>query len=159
MTFPRHIAFKHAARPRFSEKNPDFIPWTRDARTRAITVVFLRAFVSEPPQYIIILHICSSPREAWGLLVEWYAPQTAGAKSDHSRRHPILKIASGSNPLDEMGRMEDLATEMRTAGLALDNHMLYTVFIDALPAGFEAEAGNLASRDSIDCGIIKAVRE
>ena len=38
---------------------------------------------------------------------------------------------------------------MRTAGLTLDDHMLYTIFIDALPAEYEVEVRNLASRDSI----------
>ena len=49
---------------------------------------------------------------------------------------------------------------MRTAGLTLDDHLLYNIFIDALPAEYEVEARNLASRDSIDRDdIIKAVRE
>ena len=38
---------------------------------------------------------------------------------------------------------------MRTAGLTLDDHMLYTIFIDTLPAEYEVEVRNLASRDSI----------
>ena len=59
-----------------------------------------------------------------------------------------------------MGRIEDLAAEMHTAGMTLDDHMLYTIFIDALPAEYEVEAKNLASRDSIGRDdIIKAVRE
>ena len=49
---------------------------------------------------------------------------------------------------------------MRTGGLALDNHMLYTIFIDAPPAEYEVEAWNLASCDTIGREeIIKAVRE
>ena len=49
---------------------------------------------------------------------------------------------------------------MRTAGLTLDDHMLYTIFIDALPAEYEVEVGNLASRDSIGRDdVIKAVGE
>ena len=56
--------------------------------------------------------------------------------------------------------IEDLAAEMRTTGLAFDNHMLYTIFIDALPADYEVEARNLASRGSTGREeIIKAVRE
>ena len=107
-----------------------------------------------------ILHRCTSPREAWDALLAWYGPQTTGAKSDLSRRLNSFKIAPGSNPLEEMGRIEDLAAEMRTAGLTLDDHMLYTIFIDALPAEYEVEARNLASRDSIGRDdIIKAVRE
>ena len=59
-----------------------------------------------------------------------------------------------------MARIEDHAAEMRTAGMTLDDHMLYTIFIDALPAEYEVEARNLASRDSIGCDdIIKVVRE
>ena len=68
-------------------------------------------------------------------------------------------IAPGSNPIKEMGRIEDLAAEMRTAGLSLDNHMLYNIFIDALLAEYEVEARKLASRDSIGREIIKAVQE
>ena len=83
-----------------------------------------------------------------------------GAKSELSRRLNSFNIAPGSNPLEEMGRIEDLAAEMRTAGMTLDDHMLYTIFIHALPAGYEVEARNLASRDSIGRDdIIKAVRE
>ena len=44
--------------------------------------------------------------------------------------------------------------------MTLDDHMLYTIFIDALPAEYEVEARNLASRDSIGRDdIIKAIRE
>ena len=50
--------------------------------------------------------------------------------------------------------------DRRTAGLTLDDHMLYTIFIDALPAEYEVEVGNLASRDSIGRDdVIKAVGE
>ena len=83
-----------------------------------------------------------------------------GAKSDLSRRLNSFKIAPGSNPLQEMGRIEELAADMRTAGLTLDDHLLYNIFIDALPAEYEVEARNLAPRDSIGRDdIIKAVRE
>ena len=59
-----------------------------------------------------------------------------------------------------MGRIEGLVAEMRTAGLTLDDHMLYTIFIDALPAEYEVEARNLAFRDSIGRDdTIKTVRE
>ena len=113
-----------------------------------------------------ILHRCISPREAWDALLAWYDPQTAGAKSDLSRRLNRFKVAPRSNPLEEMGRIEDLAAEMTTAGLVLENHMiyndhiLYTIFIHALPAKYEVEARILASRESIGRQeIIKAVRE
>ena len=59
-----------------------------------------------------------------------------------------------------MGGIEDFATEMRTAGITLDDHMLYTIFIDALPTEYEVEARNLASRDSIGRhDIMKVIRE
>ena len=49
---------------------------------------------------------------------------------------------------------------MRTTGMTLDDHMLYTILIDALPAEYEVEVRNLASRDSVDRDdIIKAVRK
>ena len=49
---------------------------------------------------------------------------------------------------------------MRTAGLTLDDHMLYTIFFGAFPAEYEVEARNVVSRDSIGRDdIIKAVRE
>ena len=108
----------------------------------------------------IIPHGCTSPREALEALLAWHGPQTMGAKSDLSRRLNSLKIAPGSNPLEEMGRIEDLAAEMHTAGMTLDDRMLYTIFIDPLPADYEVEARNLASRDSIGRDdIIKTVRE
>ena len=37
----------------------------------------------------------------------------------------------------------DLAAELRTAELTLDDHMLYTIFIDALRAKYEVEARSL----------------
>ena len=44
--------------------------------------------------------------------------------------------------------------------MTLDDHMMYTIFIDALPAEYEVEARNLASRDSIGRDdIIDALRE
>ena len=59
-----------------------------------------------------------------------------------------------------MGRVEDLAAEIHTEGLTLDDRMLYTIFIDALHAEYEVEARHLASRDRIGRDdIIKAVRE
>ena len=94
-----------------------------------------------------ILHRCTSPREAWDALLAWYDPQATEAKSDLSRRLNSFKIPLGSSALEAMGRIEDLATETRTAGLTLDDRMLYTIFVDALPAEYEVEARNLASRD------------
>ena len=62
-----------------------------------------------------------------------------------------------------MGRIKDVAAEIRTVGLSLDDHIrkyYYTIFIDTVPAEYEVEARNLASRDSVGCGeIIKDVRE
>ena len=59
-----------------------------------------------------------------------------------------------------MGRVDDLAAEMRTAGLTLDDHMLYTTFVDALSAEYEVEARSLGSRNSVGRdGMINAVRE
>ena len=46
-------------------------------------------------------------------------PSTTGAEFDLFRRLNSFKIAPGSIPLEEMGRIEDLAAEMRTAGMAL----------------------------------------
>ncbi|CAN0374674.1 unnamed protein product, partial [Laminaria digitata] len=58
-----------------------------------------------------ILHRCTSPREAWDALLAWYGPQTTAAKSDLSRRLNNFRIATGSNPQAEMGKIEDLAAE------------------------------------------------
>ena len=55
------------------------------------------------------LHRCTSPREACDALLAWYGPHTIGAKSDVSRRLHSFKIAPGSNPLEEMGRIEHIA--------------------------------------------------
>ncbi|CAN0161081.1 unnamed protein product, partial [Laminaria digitata] len=96
-----------------------------------------------------ILHRCTSPREAWNALLAWYGPQTTGAKSDLSRRLNSFKIATSSNPQAEMGRIEDLAAEMRTAGMIIDDNMLYTIFLDALPSEYDIEVRNLTSRDSV----------
>ena len=63
----------------------------------------------------IILDRCTSPREGWDAVLAWYGPQTTGAESDPSRGLNSFKIEPGSNPLEEMGRIEDLDTEMRTA--------------------------------------------
>ena len=81
-----------------------------------------------------ILDGCSSPREAWDALLAWYGPQTTGAESDLSRRFNSFIISPGSNLLEEKGRIEDVDTEMRTTGLTFDDHVLYTIVIDALPA-------------------------
>ena len=57
-----------------------------------------------------------------------------------------------------MDSVDDLATEMRSAGMSFDDHMLYIIFIDAMPLEYEVETRNLASRDSIDRDdIVKAV--
>ena len=57
-----------------------------------------------------------------------------------------------------MGRIGDRTAEMRPAGLTFDDHMLYTIV--ALHAEYEAEARNLASRDSIGRDdIINVVQE
>ena len=64
-----------------------------------------------------------------------------------------------SNPLEEMGRIEHLAAEKYTAGMAFDNDMLYAISNDALPAEYEVEARNLAPRDSIGREIIRVVRD
>ena len=88
------------------------------------------------------------------------ALKTTGRQSDLSRSLNSFMIAPGSNPLDKMSRIQDLGAEMCTAGLTLTDRMLYTIFINALPAEYEVEARNLESRDSIGRDdIIKAVRE
>ena len=46
-----------------------------------------------------ILHMCTSPREAWDPLLAWYDPQTTGTKSDFPRRLDSFTIAPGSNSL------------------------------------------------------------
>ena len=75
-----------------------------------------------------MLHRCTSPRQAWDALFEWvYGPQTTGAPTS-LRRFNSFNIAPASNPLEEMGRIEDLATEVRIAGLSVDVHMLYCIF-------------------------------
>ena len=74
-----------------------------------------------------ILHTCTSPRKAWDALLAWYGPQTTGTKSDLYRRLNSFKIAPASKPLEDMDRMEDLAAEMPTAGMTLDDHMQYTI--------------------------------
>ncbi|CAN0535643.1 unnamed protein product, partial [Laminaria digitata] len=89
------------------------------------------------------LHRCTSPREAWDALLAWYGPQTTGAKSDLSRRLNSFRTATGSKPQAEMGRIEDFAAEMRTAGMILDDNMLYTIFLDALPSEYDIEVRNL----------------
>ena len=82
------------------------------------------------------------------------------AKSDLSLSLNSFKIAPESNPLEEMGSIEDLAAEMCTVSLALDSHRMYIIVIDAPPAEYEVEAWNLASCDTIGREeIIKAVRE
>ena len=59
-----------------------------------------------------------------------------------------------------MGKIEDIATEMRTAGMTLDDHMMHPTFIDAPLDEYEVGARNHAYRDSIGRdGIIKAVGE
>ena len=52
------------------------------------------------------------------------------------RRLRSLEVAPGSNLPEEMGGIEDLAAEIRTAGLSVDDRMLYIIFVDALPAEF-----------------------
>ena len=54
----------------------------------------------------------------------------------------------GSNPLEDTGSIKNHASEMHTAGLTLGNHMLCTAFNSALLAEHEAEARNLAIRES-----------
>ena len=72
----------------------------------------------------------------------------------------IVKVAPGSNPLEEMDRVEYLGAEMRTAELVRDDHMLHIISIDTLPAKYEVGASKLAARDStVRDDTIKAVRE
>ena len=96
------------------------------------------------------------PRKAWGALNASYDPHTYGANSDRCLNN--VRITHGSNPLQEMGGIEDRAADTLSAGTTLDDHMLYTIFIDALPPEYEVEARNLVPRDSRD-DIIKAVRD
>ena len=85
-------------------------------------------------------------------------PKTAGATSDLSRSLDSFRIAQGNNPPQVLDKIEDLATKMRSAGMSFDDHMLYSIFIDALLLEYEVEPRNLASRDSIDHDdIVKAV--
>ena len=55
----------------------------------------------------------------------------------------------GTKPLEEVGSIVDLTAEMRSAGLASNDHMLHTISINALPAVYEVEGRHLALRDII----------
>lgn len=70
-------------------------------------------------------------------------------------------IAPGSSLLPEIGGTDDVAAEIRTAGLTLNDHNMYTVFSGgALPATYGVEARNLAYRDNSGREeIIKTIRE
>ena len=69
-------------------------------------------------------------------------------------------MVPGRNRLEEIGWIEDHVAEMRSTGNTLDDRILYTLFIDALPAEYEVEATHFESRDSIGRdGINKAVQE
>ena len=46
-----------------------------------------------------------------------------------------------------MGAIEDVAAETCAVGIALDDRILCTIFIDAQPTEYEAKANNLVSRD------------
>ena len=72
-----------------------------------------------------ILHRCTSPREARDALLAWCAPQTTGGKPDLSRRLDSFKIAPGSSYLEEMGRIDNLAAEKRTAGMNLEDYSFH----------------------------------
>ena len=87
--------------------------------------------------------------KAWDYFHTWYDSQTAGATSDLSRSLKSFRIAQRNNPLHDVDRVEDLATEMSSAGMSFHDHMRYTIFIDALSLEHEMEPRNLASRDSI----------
>ena len=118
----------------------------------AIAWNFLLTVLKRKSDKKSILHRCTSPTEAWDALLAWYGSQTTRAKSDPSRRLNSFKIAPGSRRF--------CLRNAHPARMTLDDHMLYTIFIDALPAQHEVEARNLASRDSIGRDdIIKAVPE
>lgn len=72
-----------------------------------------------------------------------------GAKSGRSYRLTGVVIAPVNSLLPEIGGTEDVAADIRTAGLTLDYHNMYTTFIvDALPATYGVEARNMAYRDN-----------
>lgn len=91
--------------------------------------------------------------------LSWYDPQIAGAKTDLYRGLNSFKVMPESNPLQEMGRTGDLAANMRTAGLALDD-IMYTIVSDALHAEYKVEARTPASHDDIGREeVLKGIRE
>ena len=66
----------------------------------------------------------------------------------------LIKIAPGSNP-----RIENLAAGMRTAGITVDDHMLYTIFVDALPAEYVVEARNFVHLVTVSAAMTSRLYE
>ena len=60
----------------------------------------------------VLLHRCTSPREAYDPLLAWYGPRPLVAKSDLSLSLNSFQIAPKSNLIEEMGIIEDIAAEM-----------------------------------------------
>ena len=84
-----------------------------------------------------ILHRFKTPKEAWTTLAKWCGPQTQGVRTEYYRKMHSFQIATGQKPLTALRNLEGVAAEMRVIGLAVDDQILYTCFLDTLPGEYE----------------------
>ena len=96
-----------------------------------------------------ILHGCKTPKEAWTNLAKWCGPQTQGTRTEYYRKIHSFRIAAGQNPSIVLGELEGVVAEMGTMGLAVDDGLLYTCFLDALHTKYEAEVPQLSGKTDL----------
>ncbi|CAN0456312.1 unnamed protein product, partial [Laminaria digitata] len=94
--------------------------------------MFLATALKSPSDKAIF-HRCKSPREAWEKVKKWHEPGTVGAQAGYFKRLSNYKVESGADPVVALYALEDMANEMRDIGLTVEDPMLYTCCINALP--------------------------
>ena len=82
-----------------------------------------------------------SPSEFWCETKEWYQASTIG-QQNKLRKKLNFQIARGSDPVESVLEIEDIAAELSLSGVAVDQQHIYSLFVSALHAEYNLRFGN-----------------
>ena len=69
-----------------------------------------------------------SPSELWYETKKWYQASTIGQQNKLRKKLNNFQIARGSDPVEALLEIEDIAAELSLSGVAVDQQHVYSVF-------------------------------
>jgi len=98
-----------------------------------------------------------SPSELWKKTKKWYQASTIGEQNKLRQKLNNFQMVKGSNPVEALLEIEDIAAELSLSGVAVDQQHVYSLFVSALPAEYNLEVRELSRKESFDRAEILAL--